>query len=449
MWPPSVRTIAATLVAAALLVALAAARQPGTDDRPADGPGIGFERPGWTPTRVDPLVTLHLRRTLGYLTIVPACTLFLLYVFRPKPYVLAWVVAWTAASGMLLAASFDLAELRLDLPDDRQSRLVTARFLVAAWAFYALAFAVFLRWGALWFRQPARLPAWAWWAAGASAAWLAASARWFGLAFEFVPAFVLMTLWLARGAIVYLRVFARHRFIGALLVGAGVAGITLTNVVSVGVAVARRAMDAPVARVAYFNILWSLAIILGMHLLAFEDLIDELRHANAELEKGRDEMRAMAVTDALTGCYNRRFLDDVARHELEQHRRYQLPLSLLFIDCDRFKTINDTLGHETGDRVLRTVGEVLRARTRESDYAFRWGGDEFLVLLSAGLEAARAKAEDVRRAFLASDVVRGLPEGVDLSIGCVAVPPGTTDLAPLIEEADREMYERKAARLHR
>ena len=90
-----------------------------------------------------------------------------------------------------------------------------------------------------------------------------------------------------------------------------------------------------------------------MHLLIFEDLIDELRTAGRRARpRGRDEMKAMAVTDPLTGCYNRRFLDEIAHHELQQHRRYELPLSLLYLDIDHFKAINDTRGHHTGDRVL-------------------------------------------------------------------------------------------------
>jgi diguanylate cyclase (GGDEF)-like protein len=180
-----------------------------------------------------------------------------------------------------------------------------------------------------------------------------------------------------------------------------------------------------------------------MHLLIFEDLIAELRTAAAELARGRDEMKAMAVTDPFTRCYNRRFLDEIAHHELQQHRRYGWPLSLLYLDIDHFKAINDTRGHHTGDVVLETLGTILRTRTRQADYVFRWGGDEFLVLLSADAAEAREKAEAIRQAFLESPIVRDLPDGVDLSIGCVTVPPDTVTFDPLIDQADREMYRRK------
>jgi diguanylate cyclase (GGDEF)-like protein len=74
---------------------------------------------------------------------------------------------------------------------------------------------------------------------------------------------------------------------------------------------------------------------------------------------------------------------------------------------------------------------------------FRWGGDEFVVLLSAGETEAKNKATQIRRAFLESAIVANLPDGIDVSIGCVPVPPDTRDFDPLIDQADREMYRRK------
>jgi diguanylate cyclase (GGDEF)-like protein len=95
--------------------------------------------------------------------------------------------------------------------------------------------------------------------------------------------------------------------------------------------------------------------------------------------------------------------------------------------------------------VLMTMGGILRELTRQADFVFRWGGDEFVVLLSASEPEARNKANKIRRAFLESAIVSNLPDGVDVSIGCVAVPPDTMDFDPLIDQADREMYRRKRA----
>jgi diguanylate cyclase (GGDEF)-like protein len=229
------------------------------------------------------------------------------------------------------------------------------------------------------------------------------------------------------------------------MAGMGVFGVAVVNTSAAAVAIANRGIGPASTNVAYLNFLASSLLILGMHLLIFEDLIEELRGAASELAKSRDEMKAMAVTDPLTRCYNRRFLYEIAEHELEQHRRFKQALSILYIDIDHFKAINDTRGHQTGDEVLITMGGILRELTRQADYVFRWGGDEFVVLLSAAEADAKNKAKQIRQAFLESAIVGNLPDGVDVSIGCVPVPPDTKDFDPLIDQADREMYRRKRA----
>ena len=198
--------------------------------------------------------------------------------------------------------------------------------------------------------------------------------------------------------------------------------------------------------VAYLNFLASSLLILGMHLLIFEDLIEELRAAAAEIAKSRDEMKAMAVTDPLTRCYNRRLLYEIAEHELEQHRRYNLPLSILYIDIDHFKAINDTRGHHTGD-------EVLQDHRRDPARADAPGGLRVplgrrrIRGAALGLRSRKRRTRPSRsaHAFLESAIVGNLPDGVDVSIGCVPVPPETKDFDPLIDQADREMYRRKRA----
>ena len=89
--------------------------------------------------------------------------------------------------------------------------------------------------------------------------------------------------------------------------------------------------------------------------MTFEDMTYELRRTNQRLETAQSKLRRMVITDPLTGCRNRRFFDEIIGRELQRHRRYGIPLSLLFVDIDRFKAINDTLGHEVGDDVLRQV----------------------------------------------------------------------------------------------
>ena len=396
----------------------AAAQPDGTPSRSAQARARVED---WSLIRPMPVVTLQIRRVVGLLMLMPAVTLFLLYLFRPRPYVLAWITGWIAASIMLLVLSFDSGAARAG---DTPTRLVTGRPAMAAWAIAAVTFGASLRWGALWFRNPAVLGRGTSPVVAALVAWIVLSAAFLRPGAVILSGFLLMTLMQIRAAWEYVKAFRRHRFIGALLCGAGAAGIVIVNNAAAAVAIANRGLGDASTTVSYFNGLSAALLVLGMHLLIFEDLIDELRTAAAELARGRDEMKTMAVTDPLTHCYNRRFLDEIASHELKQHRRYGLPLSLLYLDIDHFKAINDSRGHHTGDKVLETLGAILRAGTRQADYVFRWGGDEFLVLLSAGEAEAKEKAEAIRQAFLDSPIVKDLPDGVDLSIGWVACAAG-------------------------
>ena len=393
----------------------------------------------WSAVRANPMVTVEIRKVVGVLMLVPAVTLLLVYVFRPRPYVLAGVSAWVAGSVMMLVFSFDSGAQSVDAPN----RVSVGRAAVALWAMAAVIFGAGIRLASLWFRAPAALPRSFVWTFPIAFAWTIAAAAFMRPVAVMLPAFVMMTAWQGLGAITYFRLARAQRLVGPLITGLGVSGMVAVNATALIVAAITGGLGATATRVAYFNFIAAALLVLGMHLLIFEDVIQELRLAATELAKSRDEMKAMAGTDPLTRCYNRRFLYEIMERHLEQHRRYEMPLSLLYIDIDHFKAINDQRGHHTGDEVLKTVGAILNELTRKGDYVFRWGGDEFLVLLSAAEEDARIKSNQIRRAFLESVIVQDLPEGVDVSIGIVAVPPETRDLDPLIDQADRAMYRRK------
>jgi diguanylate cyclase (GGDEF)-like protein len=391
----------------------------------------------WSLARPMPVMTLEVRKAVGLALLIPAGTLFLLYLFRPRPYVLAGVSAWLAASVMLLVLSIDTAGATLiDAPD----LIVSGRLAVATWAIAALMFGASLRFAGVWLRAAPSISRVFLWSAAGGIAWIGLAAVFLQPAAVLIPAFILMCGWQARGAAHYFQAFRQYRFVGALMAGSGIVGIIVVNTAAAFVALADGALTQTSTNVTYTNFLSVGIVVLGMHLLIFEDLIEELRRSGDALRESRDEMRAVAVTDPLTRCYNRRFLEEIETHELHQHRRYGLSLSLLYIDVKQFKAINDTRGHHVGDRVLQTIANILRTQTRHSDYVLRWGGDEFLVLLSANEENARLKGHGIRQAFLESAIVQDLPEGVDLSIGCVAVPPETDQLGPLIEQADLDMY---------
>jgi diguanylate cyclase (GGDEF)-like protein len=184
---------------------------------------------------------------------------------------------------------------------------------------------------------------------------------------------------------------------------------------------------------------------ISMHFLAFEDMTIELQRTNKRLEKAQADLRQMVITDALTGCHNRRFFDAIIKRELNRHRRYDIPLSVLFVDVDRFKAINDTYGHETGDRVLASVAAFLRRHVREADYLFRWGGDEFLILLSCTEDEGLRKGAELGAVFTSSAEHAQLPTGVGLSVGCAEVAVDS-DIMDVIRRADERMYEAKRKR---
>jgi diguanylate cyclase (GGDEF)-like protein len=259
------------------------------------------------------------------------------------------------------------------------------------------------------------------------------------------PGYLVAAVFMAAAGVLFGAIAVERRLVGAWLVA----------IVFLGMAVAHVTAAFTVPRVLsttdfLFDVLIAKSILLvfgalGMHLLVFEDMTYELRTANRELEAARQELTQAAITDPLTGCHNRRFLEQVIQRELQRHSRFKLPLSLLFIDIDHFKAVNDRLGHVAGDRVLQNVAAFLTSQIRDADYVFRYGGDEFLVLITCRGGEARQKGERLKAAFeRARDGVR-LPPGIGLSVGTIEVPAGTTDLAPLIREADRRMYEDKQA----
>lgn len=162
--------------------------------------------------------------------------------------------------------------------------------------------------------------------------------------------------------------------------------------------------------------------------------------------------QAQSVTDPLTGLYNRRSLDRLLEREVLLARRHKVPLSVVLIDVDHFKQVNDQHGHAAGDRILKDLAGTLSDCLRRTDLAFRIGGDEFVVLLpQTPVSSAVAAMEKVRRAWAA--VPAKHPHRVTLSMGIVEHRPGLTP-AGLLSAADEALYEAKRAdrnclRVHR
>ena len=168
----------------------------------------------------------------------------------------------------------------------------------------------------------------------------------------------------------------------------------------------------------------------------------------AELEKDRQALKKLSASDPLTGLCNHREFFRLLREETERSRRYRHPLSLLMIDLDNFKRINDTYGHPAGDRVLCAVAGVVRRELRQVDQVARYGGEEFAAILPETAESeAFAIATRIRQAVAARPLAISETEGVELtiSIGLAVFPDDATAEEGLVERADQSLYAAKAA----
>jgi diguanylate cyclase (GGDEF)-like protein len=185
-------------------------------------------------------------------------------------------------------------------------------------------------------------------------------------------------------------------------------------------------------------------IAVGVIILLFEASQSRLAAEMHQLVSSEEQLKEMGIRDPLTGLFNRHYFNDVIRRELASARRYGASLSVLLADVDRFKEINDKKGHAVGDDVLKFVANYLTACIRETDYVFRWGGDEFLVVLPGTDEAAaQVKAEELDRKLPNIPGTDGLQP--TLSVGW-AMHRSDADFPLTLAEADAKMYEMKMQR---
>ncbi len=167
-----------------------------------------------------------------------------------------------------------------------------------------------------------------------------------------------------------------------------------------------------------------------------------------ERRRAQEQIRQLAYYDTLTGLPNRRLLLDRLRHDLDQARRFQRSLAIMFLDLDRFKQINDTLGHDVGDELLKVVAARLGACIRSGDTVSRQGGDEFVIVLAeiAHAQDAARVAEKTIQSLAEPIVVRGNELRITASIGIAVYPDnGTDDMQELMKKADQAMYAAKEA----
>lgn len=154
------------------------------------------------------------------------------------------------------------------------------------------------------------------------------------------------------------------------------------------------------------------------------------------------ELQYLANFDELTGIYNRRKFNELFDSETERAKRYNQPLSLVLLDIDHFKMINDKYGHNEGDEVLKAIAEILRKHLRRSDVYARWGGEEFIILMThTSLDTAGQVAEKLRG--LLCDVRYGnINENISASFGVSSLHT-EEQITPLIKRADDALYDAK------
>jgi len=398
------------------------ALQPPTDLRPGALRSIPAPQP----------VEIRPRLFVAYGSLVAASTLAILYLYRGRAFVVYWIVSWS-----MLAAAYTLnargyADVRLG------SVMIGLSQLLTVWSSALLLLSVneFSK------KDPHR------WNVPVQAG--AAAAVWFLAAPFVLPLSAVLYTGPAASAVLkgwasirFARLAKKTPIIGAFMMSAALGVMAVLDCAGAVMTYRLDWNTSYVNVLLAFNIVTAIFVALGMHLLVFEDMTDEIHRTNLALSAANEQIKQMAITDPLTGCYNRRFFDEIGRREMERHRRYNKPLTVVFVDLNRFKHLNDRFGHDAGDHVLRTVGAMLRRHVRGSDYVIRWGGDEFLLLLTCTVAGASAKAEELKAAFAVERDAAGLPPETGLSIGIAEVESSADTLANAVRLADTEMYRDK------
>ncbi|KAB2967182.1 diguanylate cyclase [Zoogloea sp.] len=182
-----------------------------------------------------------------------------------------------------------------------------------------------------------------------------------------------------------------------------------------------------------------------IHLLGTVVDITDSKQTEIRLACLNASLETLAVRDPLTGLYNRRFLDETLRQVMTAARRGCFPVSVILVDIDHFKTVNDTLGHKAGDRILQAVGNFLLRQVRDSDTACRYGGEEFLLVLPrTDADQALLRADTLRQGLARLAVsVEGQPRFITISAGVASSPDDGNTPESLIGRADAALYAAK------
>jgi diguanylate cyclase (GGDEF)-like protein len=202
---------------------------------------------------------------------------------------------------------------------------------------------------------------------------------------------------------------------------------------------------ACIPMVVYNDVIGVINVTNKRHDKAFTDEDVEMLKAVADqaaVAINKAQLWDMAVTDSLTGLYVRRYFLVKLQEELHRAERYDNILSIVMADLDHFKNINDTYGHDAGDRVLKAIGKFLQQNIRDVDMVARYGGEEFVIMIpEAANDAAHILSERLRKQ-MSELKIEDLPP-ITISLGIATYPFDGSDLADLIKKADAAMYAAK------
>ena len=175
---------------------------------------------------------------------------------------------------------------------------------------------------------------------------------------------------------------------------------------------------------------------------------EQVQTLNSKLREANLKLHQISIEDSLTGLYNRRYFDDRIAQEIARTKRFERDLALAMIDIDFFKHYNDTAGHPSGDRALATIGDTIRKSVRETDLAFRYGGEEIAVIFpETNAESAAYVAERIRSSVEKHDFPgeESQPNGLlSVSIGVSMLGTECNTLEELVSAADRALYKAKS-----
>jgi diguanylate cyclase (GGDEF)-like protein/PAS domain S-box-containing protein len=171
-------------------------------------------------------------------------------------------------------------------------------------------------------------------------------------------------------------------------------------------------------------------------------LLEESQQRYTEIASLQDQLREQAIRDSLTGLYNRRYLDETLEREIVRAKRDNQSVSLVIMDLDHFKLVNDTYGHKTGDKILQMLSGFLQSQSRSSDVICRFGGEEFIVVLpNTSLETAAHRADQWRLAFQGLFIEhRGRKIHTTISLGVAVYPDHGLQGEDILVKADTALY---------